>query len=300
MGTMTAGEPGGGPGGGPGGYVHGYSGREARRLGDQADALAALLHDGTAYPAGSRVLEVGCGVGAQTVHLVSRSPGAYLTAVDVSAASLDQARARVAASAPGALVEWRRADLYDLPFADASFDHLFVCFVLEHLPDPVAALAGLRRVLRPGGTLTVIEGDHGSAFFHPDSAHARAAVAHLVALQAAAGGDALIGRRLHPLVTAAGYERVTAGPRTVYADRARPDLVRAFTLDTFTAMVQAVRDDAVAAGLTTPARFDRGVADLRRTAGADGTFHYAFFKAVAVNPPVSPREGAGRGARGRG
>ncbi|WP_075022396.1 methyltransferase domain-containing protein [Actinomadura madurae] len=294
-----------GPGGGPGGYVHGYSGREARRLADQADALAALLHDGTAYPAGSRVLEAGCGVGAQTVHLLGRSPGARLTAVDVSAASLDQARARVAAAglpAPGGggLVEWVRADLHDLPFADGAFDHAFVCFVLEHLPDPGAVLAGLRRVLRPGGTLTVIEGDHGSAFFHPDSAHARAAVSHLVALQAAAGGDALVGRRLRPLVTAAGYARVTAGPRTVYADEARPDLARAVTLDTFTAMVGAVRDDAVAAGLSTAADFDRGIADLRRTAAEGGTFHYTFFKATAVNPPVSPRAGAGRGVRGRG
>ncbi|TMQ81484.1 methyltransferase domain-containing protein [Actinomadura soli] len=274
-----------GPGNDPAdGYVHGYSGREARRLGDQADALADLLHDGTSHPPGSRVLEVGCGVGAQTVHLLARSPGAHLTAVDVSSASLDQARARVAASRPGARVRWRRGDLHDLPFPDDAFDHLFVCFVLEHLPDPRAALAGLRRVLRPGGTVTVIEGDHGSAFFHPDSAHARAVIAHLVALQAAAGGDALVGRRLAPLLSGAGYERVEVGPRTVYADGSRPALARAFTRDTFTAMVEAVRDEAVAAGLATPADWDRGIADLNRTAAPDGTFHYTFFKGTAVNP----------------
>jgi SAM-dependent methyltransferase len=266
------------------GYVHGYSGREARRLGDQADALADLLHAGTSDPAGSRVLEAGCGVGAQTVHLVARSPGAHVTAVDVSAASLAQARARVAAERPGARVEWRRADLYDLPFGDAAFDHVFVCFVLEHLRDPGGALAGLRRVLRPGGTLTVVEGDHGSAFLHPDSAHARAAIAHLAALQAAAGGDALIGRRLRPLLAAAGYTGIAAGPRTVYTDGDRPALAEAFTRDTFTAMVAAVRGDAVAAGLATPADWDRGVADLHRAAGPDGTFHYTFFKATAVNP----------------
>lgn len=269
----------------PGEYVHGYSGREARRLGDQADTLAALLHDGTSYPAGSRVLEAGCGVGAQTVHLVSRSPGALLTAVDVSRASLDQARARVAASDPGARVEWTHADLRDLPFGDGEFDHLFVCFVLEHLPDPRGALAALRRVLRPGGTLTVIEGDHGSAFFHPDSADARAVIGHLVALQAAAGGDALIGRRLRPLLAGAGFGGVAVSPRTVYADPARPALARGFTRDTFTAMVEAVGDEAVAAGLSTPAAWARGAAGLRRAAGPDGTFCYTFFKAVAVNPP---------------
>jgi SAM-dependent methyltransferase len=253
-------------------YVHGYTEPESRRLGDQADTLAALLHDGTAYPAGSRVLEVGCGVGAQTVHLAARSPGAHLTAVDVSAASLAQARRRV-----GAAVDFRRADLFDL---DGEYDHLFVCFVLEHLPEPEKALAHLKTLLRPGGTITVIEGDHGSAFHHPRSEHAQAAIDCLVRLQADAGGDALIGRRLHPLLTGAGFGDVTVEPRTVYADASRPGLVTGFTRDTFTAMVEGVGETAVARGFATEDGWARGVADLHRTAGPGGTFHYAFFKAT--------------------
>src|SRR2546430_4493527 len=114
-------------------YVHGYSTHEARRLGDQADTLAALLHSDTAYPAGSRVLEVGCGVGAQTVHLVANSPEAQLVSVDLSSGSLAKARARVLAEFPEARVTWQVADLFQLPFPDAWFDHVFVCFVLEHL-----------------------------------------------------------------------------------------------------------------------------------------------------------------------
>jgi SAM-dependent methyltransferase len=269
-------------------YVHGYSDYEAGRLGDQADTLAELLHAGTAFPAGSRVLEVGCGVGAQTVHLVAANPGAHILAIDVSDDSLALARARVAAHIPGARVEWHRADLFDLPFADAAFDHLFVCFVLEHLADPQRALAGLRRVLRPGGTLTVIEGDHGSAFFHPDSSYAHAAIGCQIRLQSGAGGNALIGRQLHPLLTAAGYHDVVVRPRTVYADQTRPALADGFTRNTFTAMIEAVGDDALAAGLTTRADWDRGIADLRRTADDGGTFHYTFFKALAVNPPAVP------------
>ncbi|GLW65542.1 methyltransferase type 11 [Actinomadura rubrobrunea] len=269
----------------PGGrYVHGYSERETRRLGDQADTLAALLHSDTAYPDGSRVLEVGCGVGAQTVHLVAHSPGAHIVAIDVSEESLERARARLAAERPGARVEWHRADLFDLPFPDAAFDHVFVCFVLEHLRDPALALAGLRRVLAPGGTITVIEGDHGSAFFHPDSRYAQATIECLVRLQAAAGGDALVGRRLQPLLSEAGYTEIVVGPRTVYADRTRPALVEGFIRSTFIAMVEAVRDDALATGLITAPDWDRGIADLRRTADPGGTFHYTFFKGVAVNP----------------
>jgi SAM-dependent methyltransferase len=256
-------------------YVHGYTEPETRRLGDQADTLADLLHAGTAYPAGSRVLEAGCGVGAQTVHLAARSPGAHLTAVDVSAASLAQARKQISG------VDFRQADLFDL---DGEYDHVFVCFVLEHLPEPEKALAHLKTLLRPGGTITVIEGDHGSAFFHPRSEHAQAAIDCLVRLQADAGGDALIGRRLHPLLTGAGFGDVTVEPRTVYVDASRPGLVTGFTRDTFTAMVEGVGETAVARGLITQDRWDHGVADLHRSAGEDGTFHYAFFKATGSRP----------------
>jgi SAM-dependent methyltransferase len=281
-------------------YVHGYSRHEGRRLSDQADTLAGLLHGGTTYPTGATVLEVGCGVGAQTVHLVAASPQARIVAIDVSGDSLARARARVSARAPLAGVEWRRADLFDLPFADAAFDHLFVCFVLEHLPDPARALTGLRRVLRPGGTITVIEGDHGSAFFHPDSPQAQAAIDCLIRLQYAAGGNALLGRELQPLLAAAGYGDIVARPRTVYADQTRPALVEGFTRNTFIAMIESIRDDALAAGLITPAAWDRGIADLRRTAAYGGTFHYTFVKAVAVNPSAAdPASGpAAAGATG--
>ncbi|GGY92464.1 L-histidine N(alpha)-methyltransferase [Streptomyces poonensis] len=265
-------------------YVHGYSAHESRRLADQADTLAALLHSGTVYPVGSKVLEVGCGVGAQTVHLVSASPGARFTAVDVSPDSLAQACSRVTSHAPEAQISWVQADLFELPFPDAEFDHVFVCFVLEHLSAPRQALTALRRVLRPGGTLTVIEGDHASAFFHPASAYAHAAIDCQIQLQSAAGGNARIGRALHPLLTSAGYEDVIVRPRTVYADRSRPALVNGFTRNTFIAMIESIREPALSAGLMTPPDWDRGLADLHRTATDDGTFHYTFFKGVAVNP----------------
>ena len=156
-------------------YVHGYSRREQERLLDQASTLVELLHGDTRYPAGSSVLEAGCGVGAQTVTLARNSPGARFTAVDVSPRSLETARARVQAASLEN-VTFRQADLHDLPFPRESFDHVFVCFVLEHLPRPGAALASLRSRLKPGGTLTVIEGEHGSTFFHPDDADARRAI----------------------------------------------------------------------------------------------------------------------------
>jgi SAM-dependent methyltransferase len=262
-------------------YVHGYNLRENIRLQDQASTLVDLLHSDTFYPAGSRVLEAGCGVGAQTVTLAGNSPEARFTSVDISDDSVTAAR-RAARAAGIGNVDFQQGDIFHLPFAAESFDHIFLCFVLEHLPRPVEALEILKRYLRIGGTITVIEGDHGSAYFHPDSEAARRAIDCQVELQRRAGGNANIGRELYPLLSRAGYGDIRVSPRMVYADSTRPGLVDGFTRKTFTAMIEGVREAALAAGITDESALDRGIRDLYRTAGADGVFCYTFFKAVAV------------------
>jgi SAM-dependent methyltransferase len=269
-------------------YVHGYDPRENLRLQDQASTLVELLHSDTVYPAGSRVLEAGCGVGAQTVILASHSPRANITSIDISEVSVAEARKAVT-TAGFRNVTLRQADIFHLPFAPESFDHVFVCFVLEHLARPLEALNMLKAVLKPGGTLVAIEGDHGSTFFHPDSESAHRAIRCQVELQARAGGNALIGRQLYPLLQAAGFGEVHVSPRMVYVDSGRPGLVEGFTKNTFTAMIEGVRQPALEAGLIDAADFDRGVADLYRTTDADGVFCYTFFKAAAVktSPPGS-------------
>jgi SAM-dependent methyltransferase len=260
-------------------YVHGYSTRESQRLLDQSNVLESLLHRRRRYRAGARVLEAGCGVGAQTVALARDNPEASFVSCDVSRESLAAARARVGAAGLGN-VRFEEADIFALPFEDAAFDHVFVCFVLEHLTDPEHAVRGLLRVLAPGGTLTVIEGDHGSVIMHPDSAAAHRAVEALVELQRRSGGDANIGRRLYPLLVGVGVIDVRVELRTVYADASHPEREQGFTLDTFAAMVRGVRESALAAGLIEAETFDAGISALERAATRDGTFTYTFFEAV--------------------
>lgn len=261
-------------------YVHGYDLKENLRLQDQASTLEDLLHADTAYPAGCLVLEAGCGVGAQTVTLCRNSPQASFISVDISEASLAEAGRKVVAAGL-TNVRFQQGDIYHLPFQSESFDHIFVCFVLEHLARPVQALEALGDLLKGGGTITVIEGDHGSTYFYPDSDAARLAIHCQVELQRQAGGKALIGRELYPLLATAGYGTIRVSPRMVYVDASRPDLVDGFTRKTFTAMIEGIREEALQAGLIDQATFEQGIRDLYRTTEADGVFCYTFFKAVA-------------------
>jgi len=266
-------------------YVHGYSDREAQRLLDQAASVRDLLHHDTRFAAGSRILEPGCGIGAQTVTLATSSPGATFVSCDIARGSLDTAADRIRERGLNN-VRLLRADLYALPFAPATFDGVFVCHLLEHQHEPVAALRALVGAVRPGGSVTVIEGDHGSCYFHPASDEALQAWQCLIRAQAELGGDSLIGRRLHAVVTEAGGRDAVVSPRMVYADRSLPEVMDAFVAKTIVPMVEGVEDQVLERGYMEPSAWRRGLADLRAIAVSEsGVFCYTFFKAVAIVGP---------------
>jgi len=263
-------------------YVHGYSERETERLYDQADSVRDLLHYDTEYPAGAQVIEAGCGVGAQTLTLAQKSPGAFILSIDISAESLSKAQALIKEKRISN-VAFQRADLFSLPFTEASFDHVFVCFVLEHLAQPQRALASLHRVLKPGGSLTVIEGDHGSCYFHPETDASLRAWNCLIQVQASLGGNSLVGRQIFPLLHHAGFQNVHISPRMVYIDRSKPKLMDAFVNKTIIPMVEGVKKQALEMRLIDELSWQKGIRDLHRIAESDeGTFCYTFFKAVCI------------------
>lgn len=255
--------------------------QEAERLADQARTLEQLLHGDTRYPSGDRVLEAGCGVGAQTSILARNSPGAIFTSVDLSEESLRLAQDRVRQDGI-ANVTFRQGDIYDLPFPAETFDHVFVCFLLEHLPDPILALDRLKDLLKTGGSLTVIEGDHGSALFHPDSADARKTIQCLVDLQRQMQGNALIGRELYPLLKASGFRDIRVTPRTAYVDEgSTPEQKEGFR-KTFIGMIEGAREPVLAAKMVDEETWATGIRDLYRASEPGGTFCYTFFKGTAL------------------
>lgn len=262
-------------------YIHGYSDRESKRLSDQAGVLDELLHGDTIFPEGSSILEVGCGVGSQTKIIAPRNPACRFTCMDISPESLEAAE-QLARSLNISNVLFEKGDIMDLRYEPGSFDHVFICFVLEHLRDPVQALVNARKVVKNGGTVTVIEGDHGSAYFYPWSVYARNVIDCQVILQGMSGGNANIGRELYPLLLRAGFHSCSVSPRMVYADPGRPRIVEGFTRRTFTAMISGVREQALHHSLISGEDWDRGIRDLELAAGDDGVFCYTFFKGTGV------------------
>src|SRR5205823_10020560 len=149
-------------------YVHGYGTPEQERLVEQAEHWRyRLICDGTELEPGTRLLEVGCGVGAVLAVLGQEYPGLRLSGVDIEPKQLDFARAHLAhAGVEATLAE---ADALALPFDDASFDHVWMMWFLEHVTDPVAALREARRVLGPRGAITAIEVDYSTCRASPST-----------------------------------------------------------------------------------------------------------------------------------
>lgn len=262
-------------------YVHGYSDEEANRLKDQANTLANLMHDDTKYPAGSLVLEAGCGVGAQTIMLAKNSPDAHIKSIDISQDSIRQAKTLIEENG-FKNVEFQAADLFNLPFKDETFDHIFVCFVLEHLQDPIAALKSLKRVLKRGGSITVIEGDHGSCYFYPETKEAVKAWNCLIECQTGFDCNPMIGREIYPLLKNSGFRDVQVTPKIVYVDSSKPELVEGFNKKTIIAMVEGVKDQAIDSGLIDAESWEKGINDLYKTTETDGVFFYNFFKGKGI------------------
>lgn len=262
-------------------YVHGYSEREARRLSEQAETLEELLHHDTVYPPGTKVLEAGCGIGAQTVILAKKNPDIKITSIDISSESLEKAIENVRKEGIEN-VSFLQADIFSLPFEKESFDHVFICFVLEHLPEPEESLKKLKEVLKPGGTITVIEGDHGSCYFHPEGENAINAWNCLIRVQAQIKGNSLIGRQLYPLLQESGFNDIKVEPRMVYVDSSKPELVDGFILKTIIPMVEGVKIQALKMQMMEEKVWKQGIEELHETATSGGTFCYTFFKGWGI------------------
>lgn len=125
-----------------------------RFMGRYSLLLAPQLADFAGVHGGQQVLDVGCGPGGLTAELVTRLGHAAVAAVDPSEPFVAVARARN----PG--VKVLQASAEQLPFPDHAFDAALAQLVVHFMSDPVAGLAEMARVTRPGGVVAACVWDH--------------------------------------------------------------------------------------------------------------------------------------------
>jgi ubiquinone/menaquinone biosynthesis C-methylase UbiE len=195
-------------------YVHGYGTPEQERLVEQAEHWRhRLIRNGTQLEPGTRLLEVGCGVGAVLAVLGQEFPGVRLTGVDVEPKQLDYARGHLERA--GVEADLLQADALELPFGDESFDHVWMMWFLEHVADPPAVLREARRVLVPGGAITAIEVDYSTIRAEPTTPALEALFRSMVEGMAASGwSDA--GTRLPDWLREAGFREVDEGEHSFW------------------------------------------------------------------------------------
>lgn len=170
---------------------------------------------------GMHVLDLACGDGFYTRRLADRATASGRTVgVDMNLAYLEAAR-REAGSRPVELVE---ATFDALPFPDHSFDFVWCAQSLYSLPDPVQVLEHVKRVLRPGGVVAVLENDTMHQVFLPWPVSVevplRAAELRALAAETRSWPKFYVGRRLPSVLAAAGLQPM--GARTIAIDRQAP------------------------------------------------------------------------------
>ena len=204
---------------------------------------------------GWRVADIGCGFGATTLELAALGPEMVI-GVDIDSPVLRLGAEIARGPVPWAgSVAFAEGNSYDLPFADGALDLVFSRFVFQHLADPGAAAAEIRRVLKPGGLVCAVDVDDGLSISEPSpSAAFERLAAALRTSQGSAGGDRFVGRRLPALLDRCGLApgNVLVLPQAAYQVSRPGDPARALLLD----RLRAARTGIVSSGAMTIEAFE--------------------------------------------
>lgn len=253
-------------------------GAELRRL--ERQAAVALDRERAAVASlgvdpGATVLDVGCGPGLMSARLLELVPAGALIGVDADPALLARARERCAGA--GARARFVEAWADALPINDQSVDLVYARFLFQHLPRPLTVLAELRRVLRPGGRVCVLDTDDGNLLVHPAPPGLDRLLRASAAGQRGRGGDRHVGRKLRALLVQAGFAEV--------AVRLEPFTAEAAGWEAFVDVTMGFKRQIVDPALMSAEEADVVIGALRALSAEAGAWaQTAAYLAVGARP----------------
>jgi SAM-dependent methyltransferase len=264
------------------GYLHGYRPEETERLHRQARFLEPMVHDRLPFRRRKRLLEVGCGVGAQTEILLRHFPEVHVTGIDVDAGQLTEAR-RFLGTVPWATGRFdiRQMNAEKLEMDAESFDGAFLCWILEHVPGPQRVLSEVRRVLVPGAPVVCSEVLNATFFLDPYSPDTLRYWMAYNDRQIELGGDPFVGAKLGNLLSSVGFRDVTTEVKTFHLDNRAPG-ERTEMLAYWTELLLSGAPALLEAGKVSTDVVDGMTRELDRVAcDPNSVFFYSFIQARA-------------------
>jgi ubiquinone/menaquinone biosynthesis C-methylase UbiE len=262
-------------------YISGYPERRLIRVLEEIPSMLPVLYENMVYPPGSYVLDAACGAGIQTCYLARMSSDSSFTGIDTSRSSIIKA-SKLKKRSKLKNVRFRVGDVFELPFEDATIDHIIFSFGLEYVKNPERALKELKRVLRPGGTITVISGDLGSCIFWPETSDSLELWEAMQRAHEFLGGDSSAGRKIYPILHQTGFRFIHVTPATVYIDANDQELREGFLRRTLIPMVQEMKPRMLALSLINETSCECGVQDFIATSESLGTFAVTFFRGTGI------------------
>lgn len=265
-------------------YLHGFSPVEQERLRKQARFAEHTIYQNINFSSNKKILEVGCGVGAQSEILLRRFPNIHLTGVDLNSIQLKAAKENLGSNpvAKGRY-ELHQMSGEDLKFESQSFDGAFLCFVLEHVPDPKRVLSEIRRVLQPGGILYATEVLNSSFFLDPYSPNVLKYWMAFNDYQYDQKGDPFMGGKLGNLLMQIGFQNIETEVKTWFLDNRRPSQ-RKEIIEFWTELLMSASDQLVEAKYVTQEVVDGMKKEMAVVANdPNAVFFFSFIQAKARN-----------------
>lgn len=262
-------------------YLHGFDRKEQDRLLHQARFLEPYVYSGVDLEDCKNLLEVGCGVGAQTKILCRRFPDLKITGVDLSDAQLTLAKKNLKNEIFKGQVLLKKQDAQKLS-VPGKFDSAFICWFLEHVPAPVEVLKRTRKHLKPGSKVFISEVFNQTLFVEPYSPAFIKYWFEFNDLQWTIKGHPFVGVQLGNLLQQAGFKDIRVEPRQFHFDSRNPAKRAAFT-EYFYQILLSAEKSLLESGRVTASDLKKMKKEVDLVKKSkDAVFFYAFMRATAT------------------